>query len=217
MYHAPQPFSRRRRGPLIGAAVLLVLLAGGAVLAVALRSGDGDGAPAYTRRGSLCDLVDPAPLAALSLRERPNTTRMTDGGTGGGDGDDPYSACELQLVPIPAGPNESGYALRADAVFYVDAAAARAGFVDERERAESIAGATRSDAPGVGDEGFFATSVLDAETDGVHSTLTTFHVVARHRNVVVQVNTGHVRDSDWNQPAVRDALIAIVRTLLGGL
>ncbi len=75
----------------------------------------------------------------------------------------------------------------------------------------------RTDAPGVGDEAFFATSVLKSESDGTRSTLTTFHVVARHRNVVVEVNVGMARDPDWNQARVRDALAEITLALLGSI
>jgi hypothetical protein len=217
--YAPQPPSpRRRRGLIIGLIVLLavLLLAGAAVIAIALASSNDKG-PTYAQRDKICDLVDVNPLAPLSLRERTIAGRTTARGTDGGDGNDPYTNCAVQLDLAAPGAEPGAYDLRAGVVYHPDAKAATAGFVVERSNADSIEGAVRTDAPGVGDEAYFATSLLKAESDGTRSTLTTFHMVARHRNVVVEVNVGMVRDSAWNQTQVRDAIAAIVRTLLGGL
>jgi hypothetical protein len=206
----------RRRGTLVAAAVVLAvaLIAGGVVAAVALMSGDGGRAPVYARRDKVCDLVDVAPLAALSLAERAGAGRTTARGADGGDGDDPYVRCEIQVSPAAT---ESGYDLRATVDFYPDASAATDGYVDEQERLDSMAGSSRSDASGVGRAAFFGTDLLYGESDGDRYTMTTFHVIARDRNVVVSVGLGLVRDPDWNQAAVRDALIPIARTILTGL
>jgi hypothetical protein len=207
---------RRRRGPLIAAvaAIAVALVAGGVVAAVTLMSGDGGRAPVYARRDKVCDLVDVAPLAALSLAERTGAGRTTARGTDGGDGDEPYARCEVQ---VSRAPTEPGYDLRATVDFYPDEAHAADGYVDEQEKLDSMAGSSRSDAAGVGSAAFFATDLLYGETDGERHTLTTFNVVARDRNVVVSVSLGLVSDSDWNQAAVRDALIPIARALLTGL
>ncbi len=204
---------RRRRGPLIAAvtAIAVALIAGGVVAAVMVMSGDGGRAPVYARRDKVCDLVDVAPLAALSLAERTAAGRTTERGTGGGDGDDPYVKCEIQVV------GTAGYDLRATVDFYPDAAAATDGYADEQEYFDSMAGSSRSDASGVGSAAFFATDLLYGETDGERHTMTTFNVVARDRNVVVSVSLGLVSDSDWNQAAVRDALIPVARGILSGL
>jgi hypothetical protein len=220
VHHGPPPPPRRgRRGLLIGVGVALVVLvlAGAAVATVFLTTRDGDPGPAYTQRDKICDLLDVGALAPLSLRERTVAGRTTARGTDGGDGDDPFTGCTVQLDLTAPGAEPGAYDLRAGVTYHRDAAAARAGYAVERGNADSIEGAVRTDAPGVGDEGYFATSVLKAESDGVRSTLTTFHVVARHRNVVVEVNVGMVRDSDWNQAQVRDILSAIARGLLAGL
>ncbi len=79
--HLPAQYApaRRRRGLIVGLAVLVavVLLAGAAATAIVLMNGDDDGGPTYAQRDKICDLVDVNPLAPLSLRERTIVGRTT--------------------------------------------------------------------------------------------------------------------------------------------
>jgi hypothetical protein len=205
-----QPYPPRR-GLVIAAAIVasILILLGAAAFVVLRVTADRNG-DTYARRDDICDLIQTASLAPLSIAERPTGGRTTQRATDG----PPAVECRIQVDNATDSEKNSGAGLRVEAIFFPDAGAARAAYEDEKEGASSSRGSVRTEATGVGEEAIFATSSLYS---GDGTTATSFDVVARQRNVVVSVDLGPAWDSDWNHGTVRDALIPIARAVLDGL
>jgi hypothetical protein len=192
----------RRTGLIIGAAVVALVLLAGVAYAVlrVFASGDDD---TYSRRDNICGLIDPAPLAALSLAERRGAGRTSERGDEGA----PYARCDLGIQST-AGDTMASNTLRVTASYHRDAQGARNAFRDEWEFATAGSGSVRTAMDGLGDEAMFATGTLSSDNG---STATDFTVTARHGNLLVIVHLGSAWNTTWDHATVRNTLVPVVR------
>jgi hypothetical protein len=165
---------KRRRWLLIGAGIVLVLVA----MTVASRCSGGD--VRYTGAGDVCEGVAADPLASISLRE---VERATDAPI---MAELPWTACRIaidraaDLAELTVGVCvRDGKGAAIDALAHVR---------DAFE--ESASGVISRDVTGLGDEAFFSTGALYMVSDGslsLGSAGSDSLVIARHGNLVVLV------------------------------